>query len=177
MRRKPFRFIGLIVIYVTARASLLQLLLRRFPLFFPSRLPFRPVSPMEYTGNTWRWRRNDRSEFLFILHRVTVFSAGSREQEQHKRIPRFRNRPSIRESFLSRETMFVVLNDKRGGEREYSSFVRNVYARRVIEFEMNGTKMKENRNNMKFLKETNKILKTLISRGRRNKIWIECLIF
>lgn len=118
MRRKPFRFIGLIVIYVTARASLLQLLLRRFPLFFPSRLPFRPVSPMEYTGNTWRWRRNDRSEFLFILHRVTVLSAGSREQEQHKRIPRFRNRPSIRESFLSRETMFVVLNDKRGGERE-----------------------------------------------------------
>lgn len=66
--------------------------------------------------------------------------------------------------------MFVVLNDKRGGEREYSSFVRNVYARRVIEFEMNGTKMKENRNNMKFLKETNKILKTLINRGRRNKI-------
>lgn len=103
--------------------------------------------PMEYTGNTWRWRRNDRSEFLFILHRVTVLSAGSREQEQHKRIPRFRNRPSIRESFLSRETMFVVLNDKRGGEREYSSFVRNVYARRVIEFEMNGTKMKENRDN------------------------------
>lgn len=66
--------------------------------------------------------------------------------------------------------MLVVLNDKRAREREYSSFVRNVYARRVIEFEMNGTKMKENRDNMKFLKETNKILKTLMNRGRRNKI-------
>lgn len=40
----------------------------------------------------------------------------------------------------------------------------------MIEFEMSGTKMKENRDNMKSWKETNETLETLVNRGRRNKI-------